>query len=95
MIRSADRWTDHKLICAKIAMKMPDKLPASKIRPRFSVSSLKDCRVRERYNNAVFREVSQDWNEEASGGRQWRTIKEGMSKAAEAILGQERIENDS
>ena len=90
VVRSADCWTDHKLLCAKILMKVPHKPPAIKKRPRLAVSSLKDSKFRERYSNAVFSEVSQDWNEEASGERNWRTIKEGMRKAAEAILGQER-----
>ena len=69
VVRSADCWTDHKLLCAKLSMKVPHKPSASKIRPRFAVSCLEDSSVRERYSNAVMREVRQDWNQEASGER--------------------------
>ena len=58
---SADYWTDRKLLCAKISVKVPRKSSASKIRPRFAVSNIKDYRVRERYSNAATREVSQVW----------------------------------
>ena len=71
-------------------MKVPRKPSASKIRSRFAVYSLKDSKVREKYSNAVLREVSHDWNQEASGERKWKAIKVGMCKAAEAVLGQER-----
>ena len=73
VIRSADCWTDHKLLRAKISIKVPAKPSASKIRPRFAVSSLRDPKVRERYSNAVLREVTQDWRQEAS----WREEVEG------------------
>ena len=46
--------------------------------------------MRERYSNAVLREVTQDWRQEASGERKWRVIKEGLTKAAETVLGQEK-----
>ena len=46
--------------------------------------------MRERYGNAVLREVTQNWRQEASGERKWRVIKEGLNKAAEAVLGQEK-----
>ena len=46
--------------------------------------------MREKYSNAVLREVSHDWNQEASRERKWKAIKVGMCKAAEAVLGQER-----
>ena len=90
VIRSADCWTDHKLLRAKISIKVPAKPSASKIRPRFAVSSLRDPKVRERYGNAVLREVTQNWRQEASGERKWTVIKEGLNKAAEAVLGQEK-----
>jgi len=47
VIRAADCWTDHKPLCVKIKMKVPHKTAASKTRPRFNVSSLKDAEVRE------------------------------------------------
>ena len=90
VIRSADCWTDHKLLRAKISIKVPAKPSASKIRPRFAVSSLRDPKVRERYGNTVLREVTQNWRQEASGERKWTVIKEGLNKAAKAVLGQEK-----
>ena len=90
VIRSADCWTDHKLLRVKISIKVPAKPSASKIRPRFAVSSLRDPKVRERYGNAVLREVTQNWRQEASGERKWTVIKEGLNKAAEDVLGQEK-----
>ena len=71
-------------------MRVPHKPSAGKIRRRFVVSSIKDSNVRERYSQAVLREVSQDWSQEAGGERKWRAIREGMSKAAKTVLGQER-----
>ena len=90
VIQSADCWTDHKLLRAKISIKVPAKPSTSKIRPRFAVSSLRDPKVRERYSNVVLREVTQDWRQEASGERKWSVIKEGLNKAAEVVLGQEK-----
>ena len=78
----ANCWTDHKLLCARISMKVPRKPSASKIRSRFAVCSLKDSKVCEKYSSAVLREVSHDWNREASGERKWKAIKVGMCKAA-------------
>ena len=46
--------------------------------------------MREKYSSAVLREVSHDWNQEASGERKWKAIRVGMCKPAEAVLGQER-----
>ena len=52
-VRSADCWTDHKVLCTKIRMKVTHKPSASKIRPRFAVSSLREAEVRERYSKAA------------------------------------------
>lgn len=91
VFQSADCWTDNKLLHTKISMKVLHKPSVSKSTPRFAVSRLKDAKVREGYSNAVLREVSQTWNQEASGERKWRTIKERMSNAAEVILGQTTV----
>ena len=89
VVRCADCWTDHKLLCARISIKVPRKPSASKIISRFAVYSLKDSKVREKYSNVALKEVSHDWNQEASGERKWKAIKVGMCMAAEAVLGQE------
>ena len=86
VIRSADCCTDHKLLCTKV--RVP---PTYWTRhQRFDVSSLRNIDVRERYNNAVMREVCQGWDQEASGERKWKGIRKGMIKAAEVILGKEK-----
>ena len=46
--------------------------------------------MREKYSNAVLREVTTEWKQEDSGERKWRVIKEGLNKAAEVVLGQEK-----
>ena len=51
VVRSADCWTDHKLLCVRIRMNVPRKTSASKIRTRYAISSLRDAVVRERYSN--------------------------------------------
>ena len=88
VICSADCWTDHKFLCAKIMLKMSPKPAAGKPRPRFAVSNLTNPAVREAYSDTALREVSREWNPEADGERKWNDIKEGMNKAAAQILGQ-------
>lgn len=90
MIRSTDCWIDHKLLCANINMKMPPKPVASKTRPRFTVSRLRNSAVREAYSDAVLREVNRKWNGGVCGEEKWKVIKEGMCKAAALVLGQEK-----
>ena len=88
VICSADCWTDHKFLCAKIMLKMSPKPAAGKPRPRFAVSNLTNPAVREAYSDTALREVSREWNPEADGERKWNDIKEGMNKAAAQVLGQ-------
>jgi hypothetical protein len=90
VIHSADCWTDPKLLCAKVMMIVTNKPSTSKTRPRFAVSSLKIPEVRERYSSVVLRETRRSWNQEACGEEKWKVIKDGMSRAATAVLGQEK-----
>ena len=79
---STDCQTDHKILCAGIRMNTPHKPSASKITLKYAISSLKDT-VREKYNNMVVREVSQDWKQEDIGDKKWEIFRKGVNNVAE------------
>ena len=46
--------------------------------------------MREKYNNMVMREESQDWKQDDNGDKKWEIFREGMNNAAETVLGQKK-----
>ena len=47
VLRSVDCWTDHKLLRAKLRLRVPPKQKGGELRKRYAVARLKDATVRE------------------------------------------------
>ena len=46
--------------------------------------------MREKYNNMVMREESQDWKQDDNGDKKWEIFRVGMNNAAETVLEQKK-----
>ena len=89
VLRSADCWTDHKLLCAQLKIGAARKRAKAVTRKRFAASGLHDVKVRERFVEKVGDIVESNWDEMASGVEMWEVIRDGMVDAAEITLGWE------
>ncbi len=88
VIRSAECWTDQ-LLRAQLRLKLPSKMPRGRTRKRFSVASLRNETVRLEYISRVGEEVEGKWKNEADVEEKWEVIRDGLTKAAESVLGWE------
>ena len=68
VLRSADCWTDHKLLRGQLKIKVSMKRGKAMARKRFAVSGLKDVKVREKYMEKVSELVKGSWDEVSSVG---------------------------
>ena len=89
VLRSADCWTDHKLLRAQLRLRIQHKVAKGKTKKRFAVASLHDEKVRQEYITCVSEAVDGKWNVEVSGASKWEVIRDGLTKAAENVLGWE------
>ena len=63
VLRSADCWTDHKLLCAQLKIGIAKKRVKAVTRKRFAVSGLQDAMVRERFVEKVCDIVEESWEQ--------------------------------
>ena len=91
VLRSAECWTDHKLLRAKMKLKCPTKVANAKTRKRFAVIGLLDEHIRKRFNEDVRKAVVDEWCAEASSEQKWGVIRDNMVKTAKRILGHEQM----
>ena len=89
VLRSADCWTDHKLLRAQLRADIPVKKPRVATKNRFAVSALQDERVCKSFQEKVCRNVENNWGHEKSGTKMWEVIKDGLVSAADNVLGRE------
>ena len=89
VLRSADCWTDHKLLCAQLKIGIAKKRVKAVTRKRFAVSGLRDAMMRERFVEKVCDIVEESWDERSSGIEMWEVIRGSMVDAAEITLGWE------
>lgn len=87
VLRSADCWTDHKLLCAQQKIGIAKKQVKAVTRKRFAVSGLRDAKVRERFVEKMCDIVEGSWDEMASGVEMWEVIRDSMVDAAGIKLG--------
>ena len=90
VLRSADCWTDHKLLRAKLQLRVPLKKKGGELRKRYAVTRLKDATVREKYSDTVFDTVSAQWESEHDGMKKWSILCDSLTSAAEKVLGWEK-----
>ena len=90
VLRSADCWTDHKLLHAQLKFGVAKKKVKAVTRRRFAVDRLRDVKVRERFVEKVCDMVEGSWDEMASGEKMWEAIRDSLVGAAEITLGWEK-----
>ncbi len=90
VLRSAEYWTDHKLLRAQLKLQVPAKVPRAKPRKRFAISGLWDDTVQKKFNETISNAVEEEWSETASGEQKWEVIRDVVVKIAENILGYEK-----
>ena len=89
VMRSAECWTDHKLLKAKLMLRGPPKPKKPVKRKRFAVSRLSDEKTREQYRKCVEEAGSGEWCSEAGGNRKQELFRDGLRSSAEKCLGWE------
>ena len=77
VLRSADCWTDHKLLCGKLRLKVSNTKGTSVISKRFAASGLRDENVCERFVEKVSELVEGGWGEASGGVEVWEVIGNG------------------
>ena len=60
MLRTAECWTDHKLLRAKVKLRAPAKVAGAKIRRRLAVSGLLDENIKE-FNENIRKVIEEEW----------------------------------
>ncbi len=90
VVRSAECWTDHKLLKAKLQFQIQPTSPPKKTRARYAVSRLRDAEIRAQFSKAVVDEVNREWSADVGGERKWKQLESGMKKSAEMVLGWEK-----
>ena len=89
VLRSADCWTDHKLVRAKLRFSVSVKRSGVSGRTRFAVGRLKDSEIRAEYQERVCTAVESGWDNTKSVSEMWGVLSEGMVEAASEVLGLE------
>ena len=90
VLRSAECWTDHKLLRVQLKLQPPVKVARARTRKRFAVSGLHDEHIRKQFNEDIRNAVKVEWCSEANGKQKWETIRDNMVKVATGILGYEQ-----
>lgn len=85
IIRSADCWTDHKLLRAKITLQLKSLVARQHVRCRFAAYKLRDRNVGIAFNEEVIEKVNSMWSD-MSTLEKWNTIRDGFVAGA-VVLG--------
>ena len=88
VLRSADCWTDHKLLRGQLKIKVSTKREQAVTWKRFNVCGLKREKVRERFVEKAKELVEEGWDGVSSGEEMWEAIRASMVDAAE-VMGRE------
>ncbi len=88
VMRSADCWTDHKLLRAQLKMRCPAN-KSSVTWKRYAVSSLRDGEACKNFNEKVCGLVEENWDSGLDGTGKWEVIRDSIAGAAEDVLGWE------
>ena len=85
VLRSAECWTDHKLLRARLQLKTLTRPAKSKTRKRYDVAALGDENVRNKYNECVREAIVGKWKKEENAVRKWE-MRDAMVSAVESVL---------
>ena len=83
VLRSADCWTDHKLLRGQLKIRVSTKREQAVTRKRFDVCRLKSEKVRKHFVEKAKELVEEGWDEVSSGEEMWEA---SMVDAAEVTL---------
>ena len=86
VLRSANCWTDHKLLRGQLRISLSVRKSRSVVRNRFAVGALKDEKVRESFNEKVCENIESIWQSAASGAEKWEVIRDGLTDAGQSVL---------
>ena len=89
VMRSADCWTDHKLLRAQLKVRCPARKSRAVTRKRYAVGALRDGEVCKNFNEKVCRLVEENWDSRLNGTGKWEVIRDSIAGAAEDVLGWE------
>ena len=90
VLRSADCWTDPKLLRGQLKQKVPVKVPRAISRRRFAVLALQEEETQQRFCKAIGDTIDEERCEEAGGKEKCELIRDSIVKSAESTVGSER-----
>ncbi len=88
VLRSADCWTNHKLLQGQLRIRVPMK-PRLVLRKRFEVGALKDEKICSRFSEKVSERVASKWQSATSTAEKWEVIRDWLKDVGESVLGWE------
>ena len=80
--RSAECWTDHKLLCAKLGLKVKRHRAVRRKKRKYAVTLLRDDGTREEFNAKASKLLSEGWRKESSATSKWEVIRDSLLEAA-------------
>ena len=90
VLRTADCWTDHKLLRAQLTIHHPARKPRVATKKRFDVGALKAEKIRDSFCEKVCGSVEKHWSNAVNGTGKWEVIRDGFVGAAESLrIGEE------
>ena len=87
VLRSAECWTDHKLLRVQLKLKRPPNIARGLKPKKFNISVLTNDETSSRYVEAVVEGVETQWDRDDNAEGKWNTIKEIILEAARDKLG--------
>ena len=84
VLRSADCWTDHKLLRGQLRISLSVRKSRLVVRKRFGVGALKDEKF-ESFNEKVCQNIESIWQSAASGTEKWEVIRDGLTDTGQSI----------
>ena len=89
VIRSAECWTNHKLLRAVFKIKRPTRVKNKCKQKKFAVSALANDKNRAKYIEAVVEGIEASWCSDDDAECKWELIRDSVVKAANDTLGLE------
>ena len=86
---SVECWTDHKLLCAKLSLKVQLCRVRTFKRRRYAIALLRDNSKSKEFNAEVKKLLSQGWMLEEGATSKWCVLRNCVLKAAKSVLGWE------
>ena len=84
--RPAECWTDHKLPCAKLGLKVKRHRAVRWKKRKYAVTLLRDDGTHEEFNAEGSKLLSEGWRKESSATSKWEVIRDSLLKAATSVL---------